>query len=133
MYPIVLNTLHFSDLCLEGCCTYLCYLKRGFLIIMVFPLCDLVDKYVHTYTLYITTSVIAYLYMTNVSLLGWLYRWTSIGKGVRLCRYNWHVYLDRIVPRWLLYVHEYECTIKLWKWKYTLWCRVYDMMNYEYV
>ena len=51
---------------------------------------------------------VKYMYVKYVmySFLGLLDRFTSMGKGMGLCLYIWHVYLDRIVPMFGFYVYE---------------------------
>ena len=45
-------------------------------------------------------------------------------KGTEPCLCIAHVCLDRIVPRFVIYVHEYECMSMLWIWL-MLWCQLW--------
>ena len=61
-----------------------------------------------SYSLMSTNMHAKYMYVKYImySLLGWLDRCTSMGKGMGPCLYIAHVYLDRIVPRFGFYVYE---------------------------
>ena len=70
--------------------------------------------------------------LCDVSLKGWLYRCTSMWKGMGPCLCIAHVYLDRIILRFCflctwIWMHEYVMNVN-----FMLWCQVCDMMEHEY-
>ena len=39
--------------------------------------------------------------------------WASMDKGMGPCVFIAHMFLHRIIPMFIIYAHDYECTSKL--------------------